>query len=55
MRKLDGLEDGRIAVHIENGSGELPRVTQEGTELAPGQDTVADLDPLRHLKDQPCL
>lgn len=55
MRKLDGLEDGRITVHVENGPGKPPRVTQESAELAPGKDTVADLDPLRHLKHQPCL
>lgn len=50
MRKLDGLEDGGIAVHIENGPGKLPRVTQERAELAPGKDTVVDPDPLGHLK-----
>lgn len=41
VRKLNGLEDGRIlvdCVHVKDRPSELPGVPEECAKLGPGQD-----------------
>lgn len=55
VRELNGREDRRLLidrVHVEDGSSKFPGVPQEGPELGPGQDRVAQQDPLRRFKHQ---
>lgn len=53
--ELDGFENRRIAVHVENGTSEFPRSGQVCAKLAPGENAVGDLDTLWDLEHQPSV